>query len=85
MPIWEAPGHCTYKAPTCVLLKLDRSFHTFGYDAEENFHIKQDKDDFRSWYFFKNFKMLLYTKKVNCCCILSVTFISQRVPSVTSG
>lgn len=63
-PTWKAGGWMNYKAPTCVLFKPNRSFHTFGYDAQSYYQENPDKVDFSQWYYFEHFKMMLYKEKV---------------------
>ena len=53
------------KTPTCVLLKPDKSFHSFGYAAEEKYAELALDDEHDSWYFFKRFKMSLYNNTVS--------------------
>lgn len=54
----------TSKAPSIVLLNEDRSFNSFGYEAEANYAKKvKDKTHLRC-YRFRNFKMRLYHEKV---------------------
>ncbi|VDI31058.1 Hypothetical predicted protein [Mytilus galloprovincialis] len=62
-PTWKAGGWMNYKAPTCVLFKPNRSFHTFGYDAQSYYQENPDKVDFSQWYYFEHFKMMLYKEK----------------------
>lgn len=54
----------TAKAPSIVLLNEDRSFNSFGYEAEANYaKMVKDKTQNRC-YRFRNFKMRLYHEKV---------------------
>ncbi|CAG2244507.1 unnamed protein product [Mytilus edulis] len=62
-PTWKAGGWMNYKAPTCVLFKPNRSFHSFGYDAQSFYQENSDKVDFSQWYYFEHFKMMLYKEK----------------------
>ncbi|CAC5426225.1 unnamed protein product [Mytilus coruscus] len=48
---WEREGGLSYKAPT------------FGFDAEKYYHENSGNIDFKEWFFFKHFKMKLYTDK----------------------
>lgn len=63
---WEG-GHLTsYKAPSALLLNPDKSFNSFGYEAEKNYgDIATDGDDdgrsCKEYYFFHRFKMMLKT------------------------
>lgn len=53
------------KAPTVVLLNKDKSFNSFGYDAEEQYADMVQQKEHQSCYRFCNFKMELYLEKVN--------------------
>ncbi|XP_053373793.1 heat shock 70 kDa protein 12A-like [Mercenaria mercenaria] len=53
----------TEKAPTTVLLYPDGRFHSFGYDAEDEYALLVDGEVFHDWYYFRNFKMKLYSNK----------------------
>lgn len=48
------------KTPTCLLLRPDQTFHSFGFEAEEHYSSLVDKDEHHSWYYFRRFKMLLH-------------------------
>lgn len=63
-PTWIRDGGMSYKAPTSVLFRPNKKFHSFGYEAEKYYHENSDSQDFKEWYFFKHFKMKLYTEKV---------------------
>lgn len=63
-PTWEREGGLSYQAPTSVLFRPNKTFHSFGYDAEKYYHENSDNIDFKEWYFYKHFKMKLYTDKV---------------------
>lgn len=53
-------GH--FQAPSLVLLKQDKSFHTFGYQAERKYISLVDGKQQDQWYYFKRFKADLKTK-----------------------
>jgi hypothetical protein len=55
----------SYKAPTTVLFRPNKAFHSFGYEAEKFYSENSDNLDFKEWYYFKHFKMKLYTDKVS--------------------
>ncbi|XP_063400711.1 heat shock 70 kDa protein 12A-like isoform X1 [Mytilus trossulus] len=60
---WNSTYGITNKAPTSVLFKPDMTFDSFGYEAEEHYHDPDDDEDLSKWYFFRNFKMILYEYK----------------------
>ncbi|CAC5426221.1 unnamed protein product [Mytilus coruscus] len=62
-PTWERDGGMTHKAPTSVLFRPNKTFHSFGFEAEKYYHDNSASIDFKEWYFFKHFKMKLYTDK----------------------
>ncbi|XP_062591252.1 heat shock 70 kDa protein 12A-like isoform X2 [Saccostrea cucullata] len=54
------------KAPSSVLLNPDKTFHSFGYKAEEEYASLVENDEHQDWYFFTKIKMrLLYKEKVS--------------------
>lgn len=63
---WTAGGFCTYKTPTCLLLKPDKSIAEFGYQAELKFSMLGADDENEKpedWFFFRHFKMMLYHRE----------------------
>ncbi|XP_063413069.1 heat shock 70 kDa protein 12B-like [Mytilus trossulus] len=48
------------KTPTCILLQPNKSFHSFGYEAEEKYAELALEEEHEDWYFFKRFKMSLF-------------------------
>lgn len=52
------------KAPSCVLFSPEKTFHSFGYEAEDHYMELSREEHHKHWYFFKRFKMLLYKNKV---------------------
>lgn len=66
---WKSmDGKITAKTPTAILFQPDKTFHSFGYQAISNYSellLETDEEDLRSWYFFQNFKMLLYNEPVS--------------------
>ena len=58
-------GGQTSKTPTCLLLKLDLSFDSFGYEAIEKYGSLQDESEEKEYLFFKHFKMALHNDEVN--------------------
>ncbi|VDI58527.1 Hypothetical predicted protein [Mytilus galloprovincialis] len=60
---WKSTYGITNKAPTSVLFKPDMAFDSFGYEAEKKYHEPEEYGDLSKWYFFQNFKMILYEYK----------------------
>lgn len=60
---WNASqGLVSHKTPTCVLLKPDKSFYKFGYEAEDKYNdIAGSGNDYRLYYYFRRFKMALHS------------------------
>ena len=57
-------GGRTSKTPTCLLLKEDLSFDSFGYEAVEKYAHLQDESSEQRYYFFQHFKMALHNDEV---------------------
>lgn len=59
-------GHRTSKTPTCLLLKPDLSFDSFGYEALENYAYLRSVYEAQAdeFLFFQLFKMALQSDKV---------------------
>ena len=56
-------GSQTSKTPTCLLLKPDLSFDSFGYDAIDKY-AGFEGDGGEEYFFFKHFKMALHNDEV---------------------
>ena len=54
----------TSKAPTCLLLDPDLTFHSFGYEAMENYAQLQNEEEEQKYFFFQHFKMALHSDTV---------------------
>ena len=65
----EQGGH-TSKTPTCLLLKPDHSFDSFGYEAVEKYASLHDESNDQRYYFFQHFKMVLHSDKVAMTSVL---------------
>lgn len=85
-PTWQRDGGLSHKAPTSVLFRPNKTFHSFGFEAEKYYHENSDNNDFKEWYFFKHFKMKLYTNKVIivltkkyslCFCTFEIKFLYE--------
>lgn len=58
-------GHQTSKAPTCLLLKPDLSFDSFGYKAVERYaYLKSVYEAQDEFLFFELFKMAMHNNQV---------------------
>ncbi|XP_061186444.1 heat shock 70 kDa protein 12A-like [Saccostrea echinata] len=51
------------KTSTCILFTKEKKFSKFGFEAEAKYLDLIIDDEYRDWYFFKRFKMSLYTLK----------------------
>ena len=56
-------GYSTMKTPTCLLLNLDQSFNSFGYEAKDKF-ADLEEEEARQYFYFESFKMILHNNKV---------------------
>ncbi|XP_065254359.1 heat shock 70 kDa protein 12A-like [Emys orbicularis] len=59
----QAHGLMTVKTPTCILFNEKREFKKFGYDAVMKYNTLPSSEAHK-WYYFHNFKMKLYNKKI---------------------
>ncbi|XP_039463477.1 heat shock 70 kDa protein 12A-like isoform X1 [Oreochromis aureus] len=57
-------GLDTPKTPTCILFNEDKEFIKFGYEAKA-VYIRMHREEAKKHYFFENFKMALYGKKLS--------------------
>ncbi|KAJ8297634.1 hypothetical protein KUTeg_024165 [Tegillarca granosa] len=62
-PHWKGSNYQSMKTPTCLLLDSDQKFDSFGYVAQDRYAEITGEDQQDSWYYFKNFKMKLHSKK----------------------
>lgn len=58
-------GSRTSKAPTCLLLAPELTFHSFGYEAMENYAQLQSEQEEQQYFFFQHFKMALHSDTVS--------------------
>lgn len=70
---WHAGtgGLMSIKTPTCVLLKPDGEFDSFGYTAENRYYSLVERQQHTEWRLFQRFKMMLLAEQV---CISFGTF-----------
>lgn len=71
---WEGGQLVTHKAPTALLLNPDKSFNSFGYEAEKAYgYIAANGEDegrsYKGYYFFHRFKMTLITSFRKVCIV----------------
>lgn len=52
------------KTPTCILLKKNKEFVSFGYEAENAYADIVENNEENDYFFFQQFKMILYYTKV---------------------
>ncbi|XP_063323630.1 heat shock 70 kDa protein 12A-like [Pelmatolapia mariae] len=57
-------GQDTPKTPTCILFDEQEEFLQFGYEGKTTY-IKMHGEEAKRHYFFENFKMEIYSKKLN--------------------
>ncbi|KAH3818539.1 heat shock 70 kDa protein 12A-like [Dreissena polymorpha] len=58
---WNADQFISNKAPTCVLIHSDgKTVDSFGYRAENKYEELAQKNEHKTWYYFKHFKMKLF-------------------------
>ncbi|XP_062582370.1 heat shock 70 kDa protein 12A-like [Saccostrea cucullata] len=61
---WSGGEQLSYKAPTALLLKPDKSFKAFGFEAENCYANLTTEEDgtCKDYYFFQRFKLILKTE-----------------------
>ena len=65
-------GRSTLKTPTSILLRPNKEFDSFGYDADDKYvHFTRGEET--EYYYLKHFKMELHKAKVTC--IIKVYYI----------
>jgi hypothetical protein len=58
------PAGSSLKTSTTVLLKPDKTFHSFGYEAEDKYAELAEDGTHQDWYYFRRFKMMLFGQQV---------------------
>lgn len=56
--------HLSLKTPTCLLLDKNEKFHSFGYEAEDEYASLCADNKHAGWRLFRHFKMTLHKDKV---------------------
>ncbi|XP_060570239.1 heat shock 70 kDa protein 12A-like [Ruditapes philippinarum] len=51
------------KTSSTILFKPNRQFDSFGFEAEDKYSDLALDDEHRDWYYFRRFKMMLYSSK----------------------
>ena len=68
---WPGLTNEVYKTPTVLLIDPDGNLEAFGQEALNKYYNKRSlkfPDRFDDYYFFRNFKMVLYDKQVSTLC-----------------
>ena len=74
---WGSPtGRESDKCPTSVLLTSDGRFHSFGYEAEDDY-LQFDSD--AGYQLYRNFKMVLYDEVWNILCYFCSEYIGKCI------
>ncbi|XP_062585711.1 heat shock 70 kDa protein 12A-like [Saccostrea cucullata] len=62
---WYAGGStlASLKTPTCILLKENQSFDSFGYEAQNRYATLAEDGNHQDYYFFQQFKMTLHKNR----------------------
>ncbi|KAL3887212.1 hypothetical protein ACJMK2_027161 [Sinanodonta woodiana] len=61
---WFGGHFISLKAPTTALIKPDgKTLDSFGYEAETKYANLACSDEYKAWYYFRHFKMLLHVRK----------------------
>ena len=56
-------GRGQTRVPTIILLDASRKFHSFGDQAKAKYIELMKKNAHKDWYYFENFKMVLYNQE----------------------
>ncbi|XP_053400410.1 heat shock 70 kDa protein 12A-like [Mercenaria mercenaria] len=59
---WGAGNLMSLKTSTCVLFDKNKKFHSFGFEAEDNYSGYALDDEHHDYYFFRRFKMKLFDR-----------------------
>ncbi|OWF39271.1 heat shock 70 kDa protein 12B-like [Mizuhopecten yessoensis] len=59
--VWNSGTLMSYKAPTALLLNPDKTFNSFGYEAETM--MADEGGDLQDYFYFHRFKMVLHNNK----------------------
>lgn len=59
---WGAGTLMSLKTSTCVLFDKNKKFHSFGFEAEDNYSDLALDDEHRDYFFFRRFKMMLFDR-----------------------
>ena len=73
-------GMISPKTPTSLLLKPNKEFYKFGYDAEDEYAELALDGEHHEYYFFRRFKMLLHRNPVMLCCHYVFCIVGQFSP-----
>lgn len=57
-------GYSMLKTPTSLLLNPDKSFNSFGFEAQDRFAELEDEQA-QEFYYFQYFKMMLHNSEVS--------------------
>jgi len=65
--VWKTTKHqfMSLKAPTCVVLTENKEFHSFGFEAENEYAELAENKKQGGLLYFHRFKMVLYNTKVH--------------------
>jgi hypothetical protein len=80
----DAKSSESLKSPTVVLLNLKGEFSAFGYEAEQKYADLVQNEDDEGWFYFRRFKMQLYTKKVLIYFVFIFLFFQRQTEQYTS-
>ena len=70
-------GHRTSKTPTCLLLKPDQSFDSFGYKALEKYANLSSVFEEKEYLLFQHFKMRLHSSEASL--YLNLSFLWNKI------
>ena len=71
-------GLVSLKTPTTLLLRPDKTFEAFGYEAEDRYADLALDEEHGDWYYFRRFKMMLFEKIVSAISAPLNMFLTYR-------
>ncbi|WAQ99602.1 HS12B-like protein [Mya arenaria] len=83
--VWGAGNLMSQKTSTCVLFDGNKKFHSFGFDAEDNYSGLALDNKHHGYYFFKQFKMMLFDKMTLKRRFMLEDAMGKKMPAMDAG
>jgi hypothetical protein len=69
----------SYKTPTCLLLKEDKTIESFGFEAEEKYADLCMNNENKKFYYYRQFKMKLQEGQVSSISLYNLSILYSTV------